>query len=179
MFDRASPSAGTRLMTPAVDQDDALVALAHLRQVALGDHGLAAALGEHFQQRVEVLVVGPHAENAGAAVAEQRLQNDVLVLVSEGAEGARIGADQGRRHDIVEMRDEQLFRRVAHARRVIHDQRLRMDMLQDVRRRDVRHVERRILAQQHDVELPFSRLSFIGWARAITLRSRKISSGGV
>ena len=27
--------------------------------------------------------------------------------------------------------------------------------------------------------LPFSRRSFIGWARAITLRSRKISSGGV
>ena len=27
--------------------------------------------------------------------------------------------------------------------------------------------------------LPFSRLSFIGWARASTLRSRKIRSGGV
>jgi len=91
MFDRASPSAGTRLIDAdrlAVDQDDALVALAHLRQVALGDHGLAAALGEHFQQRVKVLVVGPHAENAGAAVAEQRLQDDVLVLVS-GRRGGR------------------------------------------------------------------------------------------
>ena len=74
----------------AVDQDDALVALAHLGQVALGDHRLAAALGEHLQQRVEVLVVGPHAEHAGAAVAEQRLQDDVLVLVAERADGARV-----------------------------------------------------------------------------------------
>jgi len=100
MFDRASPSAGTRLMTPTGSPSIRmmrLVALAHLRKVALGDHRLAAALGEHFEQRIEVLVVGPHAENAGAAIAEQRLQDDVLVLVAEGADGARIGADQGRR----------------------------------------------------------------------------------
>ena len=63
-----------------------------------------------------------------------------------------VGADQGRRHDVVEMRDEQLLRRVAHARRIVHHQRLGMDVLQQMRRRDVRHVERRILAQQDDVE---------------------------
>src|SRR4051812_18309246 len=40
----------------AVDQDDALVALAHLRKIALGDHRLAAALREHLEQRGEVLV---------------------------------------------------------------------------------------------------------------------------
>src|SRR5260370_1226475 len=58
----------------AVDQDDAFVALAPPRQVARGDQGLAAARGEHFQQRVEVLVVGPHAKPPQTAVAEQWLQ---------------------------------------------------------------------------------------------------------
>src|SRR5882672_4114361 len=90
----------------AVDQDDALVALAHLGKIALGDQRLAAALREHLEQRGEILVVGPDAEHARAAIAEQRLQDDVLVLGAEIAQGAWVGGDQRRRHDIVEVRDE-------------------------------------------------------------------------
>ena len=89
MLERASPSAGTRLMAPtalAVDQDDALVALAHLGHVALHHDRLAVELGEHLQQRVQVLVVRPDVEHAGAAVAEQRLDDDVPVLVAERAD---------------------------------------------------------------------------------------------
>src|SRR5260370_13549730 len=61
----------------AVDQDDALVALAHLGQVALGDQGLAASLREQLEQRVQVLIVRLDAEHPRAAVTEQRLDGAV------------------------------------------------------------------------------------------------------
>jgi hypothetical protein len=56
MLERASPACRhpvDRADCLAIDQDDALVALAHLGQVALGDHRLAAALGEHLEQRAK------------------------------------------------------------------------------------------------------------------------------
>ena len=49
--------------------------------------------------------------------------------------------------------DEDLLRAVAHPGGIVDDQRLRVDALEDVGRRDVVHVEGRILAQQHDVHL--------------------------
>ena len=49
------------------------------------------------------------------------------------------------------MRDQQLLRRVPHRSRIVHHQRLRMDVLQQMRRGDIGHVERRILTHQHDV----------------------------
>ena len=53
----------------AVHQDDALVALAHFGKIALHDHRLAIELGEHFQQRTEILVIRLDAEHARAAIA--------------------------------------------------------------------------------------------------------------
>ena len=73
----------------AVHQDDALVALAHLGKIALHDHRLAIELGEHLQQRAQILVIRPDAEHAGAAIAVERLEDDVLVLVAEVADLAR------------------------------------------------------------------------------------------
>ena len=61
----------------AVDQDDALVALAHVLQVALHDEGLAEHLAEHFEQRGEVAVGLVQMEDAGAAIAVERLDDDV------------------------------------------------------------------------------------------------------
>ena len=49
------------------------------------------------------------------------------------------------------MSDEQLFRCVADAGRVVDDKGLGVDMLQQVGRRDVGHVERRILAHQDHI----------------------------
>src|SRR5258708_13330385 len=43
----------------AVDQDDALVALAHLRKVPLSDHGLAAARGEHLEHEIDFPLLRP------------------------------------------------------------------------------------------------------------------------
>ena len=48
--------------------------------------------------------------------------------------------------------DEHLFRRVAHLRRVVDHQRLRMDALEQMGGGDVGQIERRVLAQQHHVE---------------------------
>ena len=73
----------------AVDQDDALVALAHLRQVALDDERLAEGAFEHFEQRDQVLVAAGDAEDAGAAIAVERLDDDVAVLLAEGGDAPR------------------------------------------------------------------------------------------
>ena len=73
----------------AVDQDDALVALADVGQILLGDEGLAEHLAEHFQQRGQVAVVAGRMEHAGAAIAVERLQDDVAHLVAEAADFGR------------------------------------------------------------------------------------------
>jgi hypothetical protein len=70
---------------------------------------------------------------------------------AECAYGIGVPRHQRRRHQIGEMRHQQLFRRIAHGSRVIHHQRVRMDMFQYMCRGDVGHVERRILAHQHHV----------------------------
>ncbi len=74
----------------AIDQDDALVALAHLRDIALHDDGFAIELGEHLEQRVEILIVALEPEDAGAAIAVERLDDDLLV----GSRGKR-GSPRG------------------------------------------------------------------------------------
>ncbi len=135
-----------------VHQNDALVALAHLRQIALHDHGLAIELGEKLEQRVEILVSGRDVEDARPAIAEQGLDDDVLVHGAEDHDLAPVARDQRLGHEIGEMRDEKLFRRVAHMGRIVHDERLRVNVLQNVCRRDVAHVEGRVLAHEHDVE---------------------------
>src|SRR3546814_2055647 len=75
----------------AVDENDALVAAAHLRQVALHDDGLAIEIGEQLQQRAQVLVVGAEVEHTGPSVAEQRLHDDVAVL---GAKGLHLRSEE-------------------------------------------------------------------------------------
>ena len=135
----------------AVDQHDALVALAHRRKIALHHDRLAVELGEHLEQGVEVLVLWRQAEHARAAIAEERLQDDVAVLGAEGDDLGAVAGDEGRRHEARKARGEELFRRVAHARRVVHDQHGVAHMLEQMRRRDVGHVEGRVLAHQDHV----------------------------
>ena len=135
----------------AIDQDDALVALAHILEVALHDVRLAEHLPEHFQQGSQVAVGFQQMENAGAAIAVKRLNDDVAMLTAEVGDLERILGDQRFRHQIRKFGDENLFRAVAHPCRIVDHQRLRMDALQDVGRRDVVHVERRVLAQQDHV----------------------------
>ena len=47
-------------------------------------------LGEHLHQGAEILVVSAMPEHARAAIAVERLEDDVLVLVAEGADFAQV-----------------------------------------------------------------------------------------
>ena len=136
----------------AVDQDDALVALAHLGQIALGDERLAEHLQEKLDQGGEVLVALALAEDAGAAVAVERLQDDIAVPVAEAAQLLDVAGDQRRRHEIGVADDKQLLRRVAHLHGIVDDQGRGMNVLEQMGGGDVVHVEGRILAHEHDVE---------------------------
>ncbi len=72
---------------------------------------------------------------------------------AEVGDRVAVRGDQGRRLQAGELGDEQLLRRVAHFARIVDHQGLRMHRLQEEGGVDVGHVERRVLAQQDDVEL--------------------------
>ena len=135
----------------AVHQNDALVALAHFGNITLDDDRLAIEGGEHLQHRTQILVVRLHAEDARAAIAVKRLDDDVLVLGAEGVDLHAIRGDERGRHQPLELGDEQFLRRVAHMRRIVHHQRPGMDAFQQMRGRDVGHVEGRVLPHQHHI----------------------------
>ena len=67
----------------AVDEDDALVALSHLGAVLLHHERLAEHALEQLDERTGVGIVLADAEDGGAAVAVQRLQDDVAHLLAE------------------------------------------------------------------------------------------------
>src|SRR6185437_14290955 len=67
----------------AINKYDAFVAGPHFGKITLHDDGLAIEMGEHFHQRAEILVILAHPEDAGAAIAVKRLENDVLVPGAE------------------------------------------------------------------------------------------------
>ncbi len=107
---------------------------------------------EHVEQRAEVFVFRLEVEDARTARAEQRLEDDVPVLGTELADRVAVGGDQGRRHQLGEVGDEEFLRRVAHGCRIVDHQGPGMDVVQDMGRGDVGEVEGRVLAQQNHVE---------------------------
>ncbi len=136
----------------AVDEDDALVAFPHLRDVALHHDRLAEGDAQKLDERIEIGVALRNAEHRGAAIAVKRLHHDVLVLVAEGADGVRRAGDERWRHQIEKVEHEHLLRRIAHARWVVDHERLGLEALQEMRRGDIGHVEGRVLAEMHHVE---------------------------
>ena len=85
-------------------------------------------------------------------MAVERLHHDVAVLGAERLDLGEVARDQRRRHQVGKLGDEHLLGRVAHMRRIVDHQRLRMDALEQMRGGDVGEVERRVLAQQDHVE---------------------------
>ncbi len=73
------------------------------------------------------------------------------MLGAEGLHILEVARDECRRHQVEEIQNPDLLRRVADVPGIVDHQRLGVDALQQVRRCDVGHVERRVLAQQHDV----------------------------
>ena len=103
----------------SLHQDDALVAGTDRRQIGLGDDRLAKEGAEHLDQRVEVLVRRSHVEHARAAVAEERLEDDVAMPGAEVDDHVALGGDQRRRHQLREPRDEEFLGRVPHVDGVV------------------------------------------------------------
>ena len=64
-----------------------------------------------------------------------------------------IARNHRRGHEVGKVHHEQFFGRVAHGFRIIDDERAGLDALEQMRRRDIGQIERRVLAQQHDIDL--------------------------
>jgi hypothetical protein len=135
---RDSPSGGTRNTA---------------RQIALHHHRLAVDLGVHFQQRIQIVVARPQMNDPGPAIAKQRLQNDLAMLLPEGTDRLGIEGQQRRRHQLLEVQRKQLLRRIAHRRWIVDHQRpVFRQQFQEMGRGDVGHVEWRVLPHQDHVE---------------------------
>ena len=137
----------------AVDQHDALVALGHRGEEGLRDIRLAPHAAEQFGERGEVGAVAADAEHRRAGIAVERLDDDLAMPGVERLQLVERARDQRRRHEAREVEHEQFLGRVADAARVVDDQRLARDPLEQIGGGDVADVERRILPHQHDVDV--------------------------
>ncbi len=93
------------------------------------------------------------AEHAAAAMAVKRLHHDVMVLGPERLDLGEVARDQGRRHQIGKFGDQNFLGRVTDVARIVDHQSLGVDALKHMRGGNIGHVERRVLAQQDDVEI--------------------------
>ena len=114
---------------------------------------LAIGRVEQLDQRSEVAAVAADPEHRSAGKAVQRLDDDVAMLFQELPRRAERACQHRRRHELREVEHPQLFRRIADRRRVVDDQGLVLDPLEQVRRRDVAEIEWRVLAHQDDVDV--------------------------
>ena len=106
---------------------------------------------EHLEQRSEIVVVLLQPEDAGAAIAVERLDDDVAVARAERVGSPADPRDQRRRHQFGKFGDEEFLRRIAHAGRIVDDERLGVDPLEQMRGGDVVHVEGRVLPQKDHI----------------------------
>src|SRR5438445_838797 len=141
------------------DQQDALVALADLRDVALRHHRLFAAPREGLDDDVAVGVAARDAEHRLASHAVQGLQHHVAVCVDELLELPGEPRHQRRRGVLRVFRDRELLAVVADRARVVeHLRAIPLRELQKPGARDVFGVARRVLAHEHPVECVEGRL---------------------
>lgn len=91
-------------------------------------------------------------EHPRATIAVKRLDDDITMSIAEARISAtsRVISVSGVTGEI---EHHQLFRTVAHPERVVHDQRIGADAIQQMGRCDIAHIERRVLAQPDDIEL--------------------------
>ena len=134
-----------------IHEDNPLIPGGNGRKELLHDQRLKIDRRKELMQGREVAVLPVKPENARAAVAIKRLQDHIAVLFFEGPDGLKIPCDHRRRRQFGEAQNQELFGEIAHPERVIHNQRARVDHLQQMGRRDIAHVERRVLAQPNNI----------------------------
>ena len=155
MLERRSSGAGTRLTAPANSPSTRMMRLSPCFTAGRNcctTHCSRNVDGEQVVERAEVEILAGQPEHRLAALAVERLHHDVAVLDAERLDLGEVAGDQRRRHQVGKFHHEHLLRRVADLARVVDHQRLRMDALEQMRGGDVGEVERRVLAQQDDVE---------------------------
>jgi uncharacterized iron-regulated membrane protein len=112
----ARQAVGHRL---AADDQHALVALGDLGHEALHHQRGGAHAVQGLGDGAEVQAVGLDAEDAGAAHAVERLQDDVVVLGVEAAHLVGVARHQRRADELRELHHRQLLRVVAQRRRLV------------------------------------------------------------
>jgi hypothetical protein len=121
-----------------------------LGQVLLHHQRLRAAGVERLDDAAQVQAVGPDAEDAHAAHAVQRLEDDVVVLGVEGAHVVGVARHQRGPDELRELQDRQLLGVVAQRRGLVeHTRAFTLGLAQQVGGVEVLGVERRVLAH-HD-----------------------------
>ena len=136
------------------DHQHALVALGNGRQELLHHHGLRAVTVQRLDDGTQVQAVVLDAEDAHAAHAVQRLQDDVAVLGVEGAHGQRIARDQGRAGELRKLQDGKLLRMVTQGTRLVENFRtFALSLLQQMGGVEVLAVEGWILAHDDGIEI--------------------------
>ena len=134
-----------------VHQDDPLVPVRHGGQEFLGDERFAVHAREEFMKAREVPVIRIEPEHARAAIAVKRLQDDVPVFRLERPDRVEIAGDGRRRGEVREVQDQELFGVIPNPERIVDHKRPPGEVVKEVRRRDVAHVEGRILPQPDHV----------------------------
>ena len=138
----------------ATNQQHPLVALGYLRQELLHHDRQCALRVQGLDDDAQIQAVIAHAEDAGAAHAVQRLENDVAVLCVKTADIGRAACHQGRTTELCKLHDRQLFRMVTQCPRLVEYPRaFALGLLQQMRRIKVLGVERGVAAHQHRREI--------------------------
>ena len=90
----------------AIDEDDSLVALRHLRQKALDDPLLAKRRREKIEQRAQIRVAAGNLEHRRAAMPMQGLHHRFAMLIEKRVDGRPVAGDQSRWHKLRKIHDK-------------------------------------------------------------------------
>ncbi len=136
----------------AVDQQHPFVAVHDRRQVALDHDGAPTQVGQRLDDGAQVEAVGPHPEDAAAAHAIERFEDDVLVLGMKGPDVGLVLRHQRGRGELRKFHDGQFLGVVAQGARRVEDPRpFALGLAQQVGGVEVLAVKRRVLAHDHRV----------------------------
>ena len=133
---------------------------------ALRHHRAPPIVRDGFDDNVQIRIFAVDAEHRGAAHSVEWLQDDVAVCGEKLMNQPGVPRDQRRRHELRKTRDCHFFVAIPDRARIVeHTRALRLRQLEEIGAVEVLHVERRVLAHQHRVEILERRR--LHWVNAI------------